>query len=234
MKSTQAIKKDIEKTAAAIKADEATIETLLNKPAKAAAIEDHNMDLYKALNDEARANEAQALELSEAVYINKITLKILNENMKAAAVAEVLPELKKVLTKYDGKPCGPKTYEKIRDALKASTGFYIGIHGQDITIYNAAVYYNSDARIYTGWKTPLIDDDNIIQAATLENITSPHKYENNPAAAAKKLIKLYKKAREAYKTAEAALSAYNDAAPEGLHKHISNGGYLPPTINTTL
>ena len=227
MKNVNTIKKDIEKTAARIKADEATIDTLLNKEEKTAAIDEHNIALYKKLAEEARANEAQVLELSEAVYINKIVLKILNENMKAAAVAEVLPEVKKVIAKYDGKPCGPKTYEKIRDAVKAATGFYIGINGQDITIYSAAVYYNNDARLHTGYNTPVITKDNIIDAGALENATSPHKYENNPAAAAKKLIKLYNKARAAFEAADAALSEYNHAAPEGLYKntYIKNSLY---------
>lgn len=230
MKKLEAIKADYRKINEAIKADEATIDALLLKDEKKAAINDNNTALYKEHAEKARQNEARVLELSETVYINKIVLKILNDNMKAAAVAEVIPVLKDVIKKYDGKPCGPKTYEKIRDAVKEATGLYVGISGQDITIYNAAIQYNNDARIHTGYNTPVITSDNIIDASALDEYTTPHKYEKNPAAAAKKLIKLYNKARAAYETAEAAMREYNHAAPEGLYKNVYIKGILYHTM----
>ena len=198
-----------------------------------AAIEAKDLKKYNELHAAFKENEKKIMELSEAVYLDNVTLKILDNNMKAAAVAEVLPVIAEVLKKYNGKPYGDKTREKIRNELKTATGYYISFHEREkITIYNAAIQYDNDAVIYTGYETPVITSDNRIDAGALENAKNRYKYAENPAAEAKKLVKLYNKARAAYKEAEEALSAYNTAAPINLHKSLHNN-YLPHNILTT-
>jgi len=232
MKNASQIKKDYMKTIDRIKANEAKIDTLSQADEIRAAIQEKDIAKYKNLCTARKENDDKIIKLSEAVYLDNIAAKILNENLKAAAVAEVLPVISEVLTKYNGKPYGEKTSEKIRTELKNRTGYYITFHGEKITIYDAAIQYNREALIYTGYNTPVITNENKIDAGALENARNRYKYAENPAAEAKKLVKLYNKARAAYEEAKEALSAYNTAAPENLYKELRNN-YLPHTILTT-
>lgn len=229
MKKVVELKNDYRKVFNRIKENENKIEELSLMYERRAAVQEKDIKRYNELHAAFKENENTITALSEKIYIDKIVLKIIDENTKAAAVDETIPVLKEVLKKYDGKPYGEKTRDRIRKELKELTGFYISFDGEKITIYNAATAYNNDALMYTGYNTPVITKENKINAAALDNITNRYTYAEKPATAAKKLIKLYNQARAALDTFENALKDYNAAAPEGLYKRPTNG-YLYKTI----
>lgn len=228
MKKRTVLLKDYEKTTNRIKANEAKINDLTLMYERREALQAGDRAKYDELHARYKENEAEIIKLSEAVYIDKIVLQLINESIKAAAVAEVFPVIKEVFTKYDGKPCGEKTREKIRAEIKEKTGFYIGLSGylktDTLTIYSVSKIYPDDAQIHAKYERPFITAENKIDAGALDEATPRnYTYSENPTADAKKLVKLYNKARAAYEAAEKALNDYNAAAPQNLYKtqHIN-------------
>ena len=231
MKTVKALKAEYKRILARINENENRIIILSLTDEKQAAIQENNIPKYKELAAAAKSNEKEIIALSEKVYIDKVALRIIDENTKAAAVAEVLPVLKEVLNKYNGKPYGEKTKDKIYNELKDKTGFRIGIYNKDLTIYDAATAYDNKAEMHTGYETPVITNDNKIDATALDNIKNRYTYNENATKAARDLIKLYKKALAARENYEKALADYNHAAPAALYKSTTSN-YLPHTILT--
>jgi len=224
MKKVNALIKDYDKIAARIKANEAKINDLSLMYERRDAIEKNELAKYKELHARFKENENEIIKLSEAVYIDKIAQQIINENIKAAAVAEVFPVIKEVLTKYNGKPYGEKTADRIRAEIKEKTGYYISISGylknDTITIYNVAKIYPQEIEIHAKYERPFIDGYNKIDAGALDEARPRHyNYSEKPTVDAKKIIKLYNKARAAYEAAEKAIGEYNAAAPQNLYKN---------------
>ena len=74
-----------------------------------------------------KAVENDITKTNEKKQDLKITLKILQNNAKIALFTEVMPVALKILSKYNGKPYGTKTKQKISDEVKEKTNcrFYI-------------------------------------------------------------------------------------------------------------
>ena len=82
-----------------------------------------------------KATENDMIKTSEKKQDLQITLKILQNNAKIALFNEVMPVALEVLSKYNGKPYGPKTKQKISDEIKEKTNcrFYISSrYGSDL------------------------------------------------------------------------------------------------------
>ena len=107
----------------------------------------------------------------------QITLKILQYNAKIALFNEVMPVALEVLAKYNGKPYGPKTEQKISDEIKEKTNcrFYISSrYGSDsFNIYpnDVSNEYNIDCgTVYTNGSQKQILIDNKIQPIKFEEV----------------------------------------------------------------
>ena len=74
-----------------------------------------------------KAVENDMVKVNEEKQDLKITLKLLQHNAKIALFTEVIPVALKILSKYNGKPYGTKTKQKISDEIKEATNcrFYI-------------------------------------------------------------------------------------------------------------
>ncbi len=99
----------------------------------------------------------------------KIKIEILKENAKQAIFAENIRTICDIWNKYENKPHGEKTAQKIRDEIKSATGcrVYIGNKWEDahITIYPGVNGYGDEITIcpiWNGEKQPALNNSNKI------------------------------------------------------------------------
>lgn len=159
MKKFVNILAEIDKTREAIRNTEATEKKLIN----CTGIDD--------LKDE------YIIKTNEKKQDLQITLKILQNNAKIALFNEVMPVALEVLSKYNGKPYGTKTKQKISDEIKQKTNcrFYISSrYGSDsFNIYpnDMSSEYNIDCgTVYTNGSQKQILIDNKIQPVKFEEV----------------------------------------------------------------
>ena len=121
-------------------------------------------------------------ELEDKTETLKLTLPILKNNLKQVLFAEVTPIILETLQKYNGKPLGEKTMEKIRNELLERTGCSVYISSSKIDVYTRSNNGHSecDFTIYTKYvdgaeRKFLID--NKVQAVTKEEIELYGKYD---------------------------------------------------------
>ena len=106
----------------------------------------------------------------------QIALKILQNNAKIALFNEVMPVVLEVLAKYNGKPYGTKTKQKISDEVKEKTNcrFYIssryGSDSFDIYPSEGNGYGITCGAVYTDGSQKQILIDNKIQPIKFEEI----------------------------------------------------------------
>ena len=149
----------------------------------AKAKEDELVAHYMSMSDlkercEAeKATENDMIKISEKKQDLQITLKILQNNAKIALFNEVMPVALEILSKYNGKPYGTKTKQKISDEVKEKTNcrFYISSrYGSDsFNIYpnDVSNEYNIDCgTAYTNGSQKQILIDNKIQPVKFEEI----------------------------------------------------------------
>lgn len=188
-------------------------------------------------------NAAEIVKAAAEAETIRIENKILHDNARRALVAEVLPIILEELNKYNGKPYGEKTREKINSAVKAraNCAFYIdsrtyggdrlnivpldknGYSGTGIFRYNdfeiLPVYENGEPlRV-------LIDNKiNVLPAEKLFISNCPEYVENTRehAEAIRAEFNAIKIARDEY--AEK-ISAFNKMIPSGL-KEIPYVNYI--------
>lgn len=90
---------------------------------------DHYMSAsnFKESCEAKKATNNDIIKTTERKQDLQIALKILQNNAKIALFNEVMPVALEVLSKYNGKPYGTKTKQKISDEIKEKTNchFYI-------------------------------------------------------------------------------------------------------------
>ena len=147
----------------------------------AKAKEDELVDHYMSVSDLKECCEAKKttendmIKISEKKQDLQITLKILQNNAKIALFNEVVPVALEVLSKYNGKPYGTKTRQKISDEIKEKTNcrFYISSrYDSDLfNIYPNDASYNIDCgTAYTNGSQKQILIDNKIQPVKFEEV----------------------------------------------------------------
>ena len=149
----------------------------------AKAKEDELVDHYMIMSDlkercEAKkATENDMIKISEKKQDLQIALKILQNNAKIALFNEVMPVALEILSKYNGKPYGTKTKQKISDEVKEKTNcrFYISSRYDsdsfDIYPSNASNEYNINCGTdYTTGSKKQILIDNKIQPVKFEEV----------------------------------------------------------------
>ena len=177
----------------------------------------------KERHEKMKTVENDIVKLEEKKKDLQITIKILNSNAKIALFNETIPVVLEVLEKYNNKPYGPKTEQKIREEIKEKTNcsFYISDR------YSSQEYHiiplefsNNDYNIecgtkYIDGKQKKLLDDNKIQVPELNDLTiyyASKEYIDNIPKRIKELKKLYKKAYEKQKELEKICSTYNSLA----------------------
>ena len=80
----------------------------------------------KKENPEAEAEHLQRIaETQETITNGKLKLKLMQNNARISLFNEVMPIVLEVLQKYNGKPHGEKTSQKIRDEIKEKTNCFV-------------------------------------------------------------------------------------------------------------
>ena len=123
----------------------------------------------------------RAYKAAEARYIEecthntdiKIKIEILKDNAKQALLSEIISTICDIWNKYENKPHGEKTAQKIRDELKAATGYYISI-GNKYDDANITIYFRYEDKapfnnyiefcpIWNGTKQPALINNKIVK-----------------------------------------------------------------------
>jgi hypothetical protein len=218
MKKYSEILNDIQKARAAIK-DTAQKE---NDLARMFLIETrHNgsdADLEKARAEYEKAAEEYKQECAHN-ETQKLKIEILKENAAQALFTENIKTICDIWNKYENKPHGEKTAQKIRDEIQAATGLrvYIGNKYDDASV---KIYFDYTMRapfsdlefvpIWNGEKQPALIDNKIVKI-TAENmrVYCCGEYVENVNAHVKAIRKAHAAALEAEKALENAIGEYN-------------------------
>lgn len=183
----------------------------------------------KAIIAKRKANESRIAEKCSELFIANVKTRILNETVKAALFNEAYPAILEVFKKYNGKPYGEKTREKIRLEIKAAGySVYIGKKYSDCdTLYiteldngfshPACVSCEASARDENGRWTTFINSENKIVFADV-NARSESRYTEDAEQEARKVAEAIKDYTEATKAIEKKRRELSDILPEGISK----------------
>lgn len=218
MKTYNEILKEIEKARAGLKDTAATEKSLSRELFREA---------YKNGDEAATEAARKTYEAAEKKYIAelehneniKIKIEILKDNAAQALFAEIINPVCNIWNRYEGKPHGEKTAAKIREEMKAATGFYISIHNQydDARIFISVPYGTRAAfdrlelvPIWNGQKQPALIDNKITKL-TPDNfrVYCCGEYVENVNAHIKALRKAHAAAIAAEEALQKATEAYN-------------------------
>jgi hypothetical protein len=170
----------------------------------------------------AREKERAALDAykreEERNTAHKLRAEILKENAKQAFFAEYIGKICEIWNRYEGKPYGEKTADKIRAELNALTGQYISIYNKwgslTITIATArdVPIDNFEIGARNGSdKISATDESNKILKIDPNALRVWYcsEYVTDINAHIKALKKAHENARKAYEKAQDAFSEYN-------------------------
>lgn len=234
MKKYEVILKEMEKTRAAIKEAGALMKEIDNMDARREAAQAGDYEKHAALMEAREDRLQEYAAAAEAEYINKIALQYLRDNLKVALYNKTIADVKRILTKYNNKPLGPKTKDNIYQELKAATGCSVWFTAGEINIctLGANGYYNHEAevRITLPYNIKLITPENRINAAALDEARINETYTENPKKAARELVKKHQKAYAAAEALNKLLHDLYNAAPTG----IKNGGHITSYVSNPL
>ena len=217
MKTYNEILKDIEKVKATLKAAEEKQKELTNKIYNAPDLLTKK-EIKNSIADDLIKTDEKITDL-------KITIKMLRNNARRVLYNELVPVIIETLNKYNNKPYGEKTRDKISDEIKAATGCrcYIrnGYSDSAIKVYPAI--YDHEIEIYTK-DFKILNSDNKIQVPQPDQLKLHfiNEYIENIPAAIKEMKKAYKKAVEKQKELETICGEFNNYAVEGINHIYSN------------
>lgn len=168
------------------------------------------------------AFQAACDRLSEETKRNndiKIKIEILKENAKQALFSEYIGTICEIWNKYENKPHGEKTAQKIRDEITSATGHrvYIGNKWGDahITIYPGTKPHADEITICPIWngneKQPALNENNKIIKLSPEKLRVCYcgEYVENADDQMKALKQAHADALQALETYRAAIDKYN-------------------------
>lgn len=176
---------------------------------------------------EREEKKAKLAALEESKKDAELKIKYLKHNARISLFHEVAPVLLDVLKKYEGKPAGPKTKEKIMKEIKDLTGYSVWFGSDYGLSYYASVspgyhsYINS-IEIKSDYKAvKMIDEENRFRCPAAEDLYISGvkmKYFENPEAAVQEAKKARLIAIEKEKEFRKACAAFNEFAIDGIDR----------------
>lgn len=213
MKTYNEILKDIEKAKKALKTAEEKHATLINKI--------YNAPDLLTKKEIKNSVSGDLIKTDEKITDYKITIKMLINNAKRVLFAETVPAIIETLNKYNNKPYGEKTRDKISEEIKMLTGCrcYIKNSYSDSEINIYPSLYNNGITIYTK-DFKILNNENKIQVPTADQLKLYYinEYIENIPAAIKAMKKAYKKAVEKQKELETICNEFNFYAVDGIER----------------
>lgn len=179
-------------------------------------------------NDEITARIAEREQKNKR---DKLRAEILRENLKAAIFETLKPIIWETLKKYNGKPYGDKTRDKIAEETKAACGYRVYFaekYGSgEIKAYNADFSSRDDIAIYAR-NIPIFNGElknRLREPSEEEKAAFSVAYERarytDPAeidARIDAILAALKAAEEAQVAYNAAADAYNEIAPNNTER----------------
>lgn len=229
MKKYAEILKEITKTEASI-TDTAKAEKELERLAVKEAYQNGTEEEIETARAKYKEAENRYIKESEKNETAKLKIEVLKDNAKQAFFCENINIICEIWNKYEGKPHGEKTADKIRAELKNAVGHYVSIGNKwdDAYIY-ISFDYKSGAPfrdvefhpIWNGKNQPATKNNKIIKLSP-ENfrVYCCGEYVEDVNAHIKALKKAHKAAQDAEKALEEAVSAYNALTRGGI-QHAS-------------
>lgn len=230
MKTLKEIQEQIKENRASIQAMTAEVLRLDYTEERRAAAQNgnglFNNQTWKEYHEAAKANAEKIAELSNKIYIAEVKARILQANARAALINEATPVILKACEKYNGKPYGEKTRDKIREEVRAA-GYSFYFEGYED--YRIVVYELNEE----GYKTPATTEatatandeaGHIDRFITKENklnianviIKPADSYTENPTKEAAKIAKAIKAYSEATKALEKQRGELCAILPDGI------------------
>lgn len=174
----------------------------------------------KEHKEEIEENDKKLVSLYLKDEDFSLKVKYLKNNAKVAIFNEVMPIALEVLKKYNGKPYGEKTAQKIRDEIIEKCGFRFYIYENKYNIYGINPHSdNVEIRVkYSSDKKALVN--NKIQLVSMEDleICYTSDYVEDIDGTIKKLRESHEKARKAWEEYKKACEEYNDFTVDGINK----------------
>lgn len=218
MKKFKNILKDIEKTNNDIKE--------LEKREKEISRNFENIKNFKAYTEAKKPYQDELKNIDSMIYDLKIKKQLLYNNSKVSLFNEVVPTVCEVLKKYNGKPYGEKTKEKIRKEISEKTSCYFWIENRFSQSYHITYFQNNVIAkceivfsVNSASNNPLISNDNKLYSYDFNDlhiIYEKGEYITNIPARIKKLKVEHEKAIKAQKELEKTCSKFNDLTVDGI------------------
>lgn len=210
---------------------------------ESARAELRDLDKWLENNYCTRATMDEYAEKANRAEFLKVLVAILTDNTRRALVAEVLPVALEIVKKYEGKPYGEKTREKISEAVKEKTGCRFFLY--DKYIGGEMSFYPSEPGRYARINYLFGVDDLNISAEydrekreyprfLIENRVQPidagklylhncAEYVDDPEARAREIMEKFSVVRDAVTAAEKACNDLSAVLPSKMKHHNISG-----------
>lgn len=186
--------------------------------------------------------ETEAVKLAEESALRGIAARIFKDNMRRALVSHIMPIVIEEFSKYNGKPYGPKTQEKISAAIKDRTDCHVyfsnnygrsefsivplnenGFSGQFFSYGDFNMYPNYGS----GKRENAITEGNKINAEALKNyyLSGCSAFCDDVMGTAHQIMEANRKIKEAAQELRQMEKEYNALLPSGMeHANIDAKG----------
>lgn len=182
------------------------------------------VEYRKEHKEEKEEHDKKLVALCNEETDRKIKLRYMENNAKIALFQDKMPIILEVLKKYNGKPYGEKTKQKIYEEVKEKTNcsFYIGNsygnYSYHINPINNSYGIECGTEYYNGSKKPLLVD-NKIQIVTMEELNICYinrNYYENLDEVVEEVKRLHSEALKKQKELEEICNAYNKLTVDGV------------------
>ena len=178
----------------------------------------------KKENPEAEAEHLQRIaETQEEITNGKLKLKLMQNNAKISLFNEVMPIVLEVLQKYNGKPHGEKTADKIRTEIKEKTNCFVYVNSDSFRIVPCGTIgntYNVDCGTkYENGNNKKILIDNKINLVTMKDLEVYYinsTYFEDLEATVEELKRIHEEAKQKQEELKALCSQFNKLSVEGI------------------
>lgn len=158
--------------------------------------------------------------LKNVETFRKLKMKIMQNNARTSLFNETLPTIIEVWNKYEGKRCGEKTFDKIRNEIyeKTNCRIYLTGYNSDIIAINHKDYcfansYEVKAYLKYDHKMRI---DNVIQHITMDDFHTEKKYIENVDIHIHNMLSAYSNAQAKKKELENAYAEFNLMTVDGI------------------
>lgn len=180
----------------------------------------------KREEDEDFDNKLKHIDFSIKEYRERIKkcelrIKYMNNNAKIALFNEAMPSVLEVLSKYEGKPYGKKTEEKIANEVKEKINCYAYIRSGQIHVFQVG---KNNYEFYCGIKSGLYNekkilDGNKIQHIEIEDLSISYintTYYEDIDSTIEELERLHKEAKQKQDELNEIFEKYNELIVDGI------------------